>query len=104
MKETAQVLSWVGGFARIIVGYVFLFRGNVKTDPAWGPGVTVVTPFHLGIWILWDIYVAMLFLILLWRDRAVKHGDKVISGVSTLLFASTIGGIFTLCIPKTDLW
>ena len=104
MRIAASILSWLGGLAMVIVGYSFLIRGHVVTHTYPGGSYTEVVPFHGGLFVLWGCYLAFLLIILLWRQHAVAHGHKVVSGVFTLLFVSPIGGILTLCISKKDLW
>lgn len=105
IKTMASILSWLGGLAVVVVGYAFLIRGRVVTHMnADGSTSTQIVPFHGRVFVLWACYLAFLLLVLLWRQRAVAHGHKYISGTCTLLFVSPIGGLLTLLIPEKDLW
>ena len=107
MKTAASVFSWLGGIATTIIGFVNLLLGQItyyqKCDYSrcWIEESRTATPVWM--WVLWIIFLIVRIIILIWRQIAVESGKKVACGVCTLLFASLIGGILTLCIPQDQL-
>ena len=95
MKVTASVFSWLGGFIGTLVEFICLLQ-------YYNYNIYFYYNFD-WIWIVFTIVVLFRLLILIWREIAVKAGNKVGCGVCTLLFASIIGGILTLCIPDSEL-
>ena len=108
MKTAASVFSWLGGIATTIFGFVYLSKGQTVTyqqcNYYYGcSNYTQKVPYPTWMWVLWVIFVIVRLIILIWRQVAVENGNKVGCGVCTLLFASLIGGILTLCIPEDQL-
>ncbi len=88
MKTAASIFSWLGGLITAIIIWA-------NFAPLFNYG-----PYY---WIPL-IYTIIELLILIWRESAVSKGNKVGCGVFTLIFASVIGGILTLCIPDSQLY
>ena len=109
MKTVASVFSWLGGIATTIFGFVYLSQGQVVTYTTYNYyyGYSQYTdriPYPTWVWVLWVIFVIVRLIILIWRQTATSNGKKIGCGVCTLLFASVIGGILTLCIPENELY
>lgn len=108
MRTAASVFSWLGGIATTIFGFFYLSKGQTVTYTTYniyyGYSLsTKTTPYPTWLWVLWVIFVIVRLIILIWRQVAVGNGNKVGCGICTLLFASVIGGILTLCIPEDQL-
>ena len=108
MRTAASVFSWLGGIATTIFGFVYLSKGQTVTYTTYNyyygySQSTQTVPYPAWLWVLWVIFVIVRLIILIWRQVAVENGNKVGCGVCTLLFASVIGGILTLCIPEDQL-
>ena len=88
MKGAASFFSWFGGLITAILLWV-------NFAPLFSYGAYYWIPL---------IYTIVEILILIWREVAVSHGNKVGCGVFTLIFASLIGGILTLCISDNQLY
>ena len=88
MRTCASIFSWIGGIATSLIEF-FSLVGLARESPGIG-------------WVIFFLIVFNL-VILIWRQAAVSSGKKVASGVFTLLFASLVGGILTLCIPEDQL-
>lgn len=97
MKKAASVFSWLGGLFTVVISFIFFIRGY-KVE-------------HLGyyeayppyVWIIWGIYIVVMLAVLVWRQFSVEFGHKIACGILTIVFVSKIGGILTLCIPKSQL-
>lgn len=108
MRTAASVFSWLGGIATTIFGFIYLSQGQTATyqqcNYYYGCSTyTQKVAYPTWVWVLWVIFVIIRLIILIWRQVAVENGNKVGCGVCTLLFASLIGGILTLCIPEDQL-
>ena len=57
----------------------------------------------VGYWIVWVVLVGLAIGALVYRYNALEDEKKVESGIVTMIFASFVGGILTLCIPEDDL-
>lgn len=109
MKTAASIFSWLGGIATTILVFVNLSKGvEVVTtyyNPYYGYYNQVSNqPYPSYVWILAVIFAIVRLIILIWRQSATNNGKKIACGVCTLLFASLLGGIFTLCIPEDQLY
>lgn len=109
MKVAASIFSWIGGILTTIIGFITLSRGYeviVTTYNYYGyyNSYTQRVPYPTWVWVLWILFAIFRLIILIWRQYATSNGKKVGCGVCTLLFASVIGGILTLCIPDYDLY
>ena len=98
MKIAASIVSWVGGVGTIIFGLIFILMGFVD------PYTSERLAYPSWVWAFWLIDVVAVIAILLWRQYATSHGSKIACGICTMIFASLIGGILTLCIPEYDLY
>lgn len=111
MRIVSSIFSWIGGVATMIVGFVRLSIGYeadviyyvdglypVKT------GATKIKPYDTWVWILWFVYLGGMLAILVWREISTRQGSKILFGILTLIFASLVGGILTLCIPDSELF
>ena len=111
MVTAASIFSWLGGIITTFIGFVNVARGfDVPVTyyhcNGYGCSYSTGTQHQASpawLWVLWIIFVIVRFIILLWRQSSVANGRKVACGVCTLLFASLIGGILTLCIPEDEL-
>lgn len=112
MRTAASIFSWLGGIVTTIIGFVTLSQGqtvavtNTYYNPYYGYSSSTTTqqvPYDTWVWVLWVVFIIVRLIILIWRQSAVANGKKVGCGVCTLLFASLIGGILTLCIPEDQL-
>lgn len=107
MRTAASIFSWLGGIATTIFGFVFLSRGQTVTQTQCNyygcHTYSENVPYPGWLWALWVIFLILRLIILIWRQIAVGNGNKVGCGVCTLIFASVIGGILTLCIPEDQL-
>lgn len=108
MRTAASVFSWLGGIVTTIFGFVYLSKGQTVTYTTYNiyygySQSTKTAPYPTWLWVLWAIFVIVRLIILIWRQVAVGNGNKVGCGICTLLFASVIGGILTLCIPEDQL-
>lgn len=108
MKTAASIFSWLGGIATTIYAFVMLSQGQIVTKyyyNYYGGGYyqTERVPFPTWVWVLAIIFAVIRLIILIWRQKSVEEGNKVGCGVCTLIFASVIGGILTLCIPEDQL-
>ena len=104
MKVAASIFSWLGGLVTTIYGFYYLSQGTTVTVQHYSYyyGYTYTTeqvPYPSWVWVLWVVFLIIRLIILIWRESAVKNGNKIGCVVCTLLFASLIGGILTLCIP-----
>ncbi len=88
MKVAAAVLSWIGGALTIAILWVNI-SPLFDIDTAW-----LVLPLLLTL-----ITIA----VLIYRQWATNHGSKILAGILTIIFCGLLGGIFTLCIPESDL-
>ena len=109
MKTAASFFSWFGGIVTTIFGFITLSQGQDITvynyNPYTGYSTSVQkVPYDSWVWVLWVVFLIVRLLILIWRQYAVSNGSKVACGIFTLLFASLIGGILTLCIPEDQLY
>ena len=88
MKIAAAVLSWIGGALTIALLWInFAMLIGVE-----------------ALWLLIPLFMTIVTLVvLIYRQWAVSHGTKVLAGVLTIIFCGLLGGIFTLCIPESDL-
>jgi hypothetical protein len=111
MKTAASIFSWLGGIATTIYAIVTVAKGIdvpviYQTCGYYGCTSTIGVQ-HLGspgwLWFLLIFSIIVRLIILIWRQYATSNGKKVGCGICTLLFASTIGGILTLCIPESEL-
>lgn len=103
MKVAASIFSWLGGLVTTIYGFYYLSQGTTVTVQHYSyySGYTYTTeqvPYPSWVWALWVIFIFIRLIILIWREVAVSNGHKIGCGVFTLLFASLLGGILTLCI------
>ena len=107
MKTAASIFSWLGGLVTTIIGFVYLSLGQTATYLHCNyyscSNYTQKIAYPAWMWVLWVIFIIVRLIILIWRQIAVGNGNKVGCGVCTLLFASLIGGILTLCIPEDQL-
>ena len=108
MRTAASIFSWLGGIATTIFGFVYLSKGQTVTYTTYNyyygySQSTQTVPYDTWVWVLWVVFIFVRLIILIWRQCAVASGKKVGCGVCTLLFASLIGGILTLCIPEDQL-
>lgn len=109
MRTAASIFSWLGGIATTIYGFVYLSQGQTVTYTTYNyyygySQHTEKVPYPTWLWVLWVIFIIVRLIILIWRQTATSNGKKVGCGVCTLLFASLIGGILTLCIPERELY
>ena len=95
MKTAASIVSWIGGIITMIINFIYLNSPTVKNLLSNNTGL---------IFCIVVIDITIILTILIWRQRAVNDGKKVACGVCTIIFASVIGGILTLCIPKSELY
>ena len=111
MKIAASITSWLGGVVTAGVGFVRLSMGH-ETDVLYyvdglypvKTGTTKMVSYDTWVWVLWFIYLGGMLAILILREISVRRGSKVLFGVLTLIFASLVGGILTLCIPDSELF
>lgn len=89
MKTAASVFSWIGGLLTAVIYWVSFGILASQSNTAF-----LIIP---------ALYTIVDLVILIWRQVAVEDGNKVGSGVFTLIFCSTVGGILTLCIPESQL-
>lgn len=94
MKTCATVFSWLGGAIGSIAGLINIIQ-TAQSETPYLPAISL--------WIIWGISLVVRIAVLIWRQISVNNGKKVACGVCTLLFASLIGGILTLCIPQDQL-
>lgn len=111
MRTAASIFSWLGGIITTIIAFVNVGQG-VKTAVTYlyfngydysYQMVIVRQPSPGWLWFLVILFTIVRLIILIWRQNAVANGKKVGCGVCTLLLASVIGGILTLCIPEDQL-
>ena len=96
MKHAAAILTWLGYAATVAVVIVNLSidfdkRGRViaKDTPAW-------------VWVLAVIFLVIGLLVVIFREVQVRRRNYILPGVLTIVFASVIGGILTILIPKSE--
>lgn len=94
MKICATVFSWLGGAIGTIFGLVNIIQ-SIQSGNPYLPAI--------WLWIIWGLSLVVRIIILIWRQISVNNGKKIACGVCTLIFASLIGGILTLCIPQNQL-
>lgn len=110
MKIAASILSWLGGIAGLIIDAYNLYQGyfefSTTTTNRYGQVVTetVLIPIPDWVWIVFGVFAILRIGLLIYREISVYRGNKVLCGVLTLIFASVIGGILTLCIPQEQLY
>ena len=111
MRIVSSIFSWIGGVVTIIVGFVRLSIGHEVDDIYYidglypvKTGATKIVPYDTWVWVLWFIYLGGMLAVLILREISVRRGSKVLFGVLTLIFASLVGGILTLCIPDSELF
>lgn len=113
MKTAASIFSWLGGIATTIYGIVTVAKGidvpvTYQSCGYYGGCTYYTTVQHQNspgwLWFLLIFFIILRLIILIWRQCATSNGKKVGCGVCTLLFASIIGGILTLCIPEKELY
>ena len=86
MKAASNVMSWFGGLLQMAIAWIWAF--NLPKE-GWLFAIAL-------------IYTVAGFLILTARQMNVSEGKNIVAwGVITLLFISVLGGIFTLCIPRS---
>lgn len=91
IRTLASIFSWIGGIITAIIVWVyFAFIISVFEMP------NLFYAIPIG-------YSIIDFIILVWRETEVSSGRKTAAGVLTLIFCSLIGGIFTICIPDSQL-
>ena len=88
MKVAAAVLSWIGGILTIIIMW-----------SSFGP----LLGYELAFLAIPLVFTFITIAVLIYRQWATNHGSKVLAGVLTIIFCGLLGGIFTLCIPESDL-
>ena len=111
MRTAASIFSWLGGIVTTIIAYVNVAKGidvpvTYQYYNGWSYSYQTVNQHQASpgwLWALLIIFAIVRLIILIWRQSAVANGKKVGCGVCTLLFASILGGIFTLCIPEDQL-
>ena len=110
MKVAACILSWVGAALTTFVELFSLFSGATimyqKLDPYTLKYVTVSEhiDFPIWAWVVWFVLLAARLAVLFYREVSIYYCRKVKCGVLTIIFASILGGIFTLCIPEYSLY
>ncbi len=113
MKIAASIFSWVGGALTTILAFILAIKGIPSYEQFCsysGPNVyschyeIVFNASPVWLWVYVIIATLGRIAILIWRQYATSNGKKVACGVCTLIFASLIGGILTLCIPEEDLY
>ena len=109
MKTASTILSWIGGILTTVIGLTFLSIGRTSTThyhSYYGDDYTLTeqVPYPVWIWLLYLANVVARIIILIWRQYSISNGRKIACGICTILFASVLGGIFTLCIPEKDLY
>ena len=111
MKTAASVLSWLVGILTTGLEFFILLRGIgvVRTLYDYYGGhrgyYTEIERFAYPGWVwgIWLVLVIIRVAVLIWRQIAVEDGKKIACGICTIIFASAIGGILTLCIPNDQL-
>ena len=108
MKKAASIVSWIGGIITILFTLIIIGRGYnvVKIVPTmYGYRREIIHhAFPLWVWIITILFIIADIIVLFYRESAVMNGNKVLAGVLTIIFASKLGGIFTLCIPENELY
>lgn len=115
-KRLAAFFSWFGGVIFIFGGLTYLLVGQYQiktTETCYNTGWILVPcqqttdyqhfEYPLWMWLIFGIVSAIIVVALIIRDILVVNGKKIVAGIITILFASVIGGIFTLLIPKNQL-
>ena len=111
MKKTASIVSWITGCLTIFTFLLILAKGHSVSHitcvvPSISSTCQVVVekvPYEPWMWVVWGVFSAVAIGVLIWREIAVRRGEKTICGILTIIFASIPGGILTLCIPLDDL-
>ena len=88
MKIAAAVLSWIGGVLTIVIMW-----------SSFGP----LLGYELAFLAIPLVFTFITIAVLIYRQWATNHGSKVLAGILTIIFCGLLGGIFTLCIPESDL-
>lgn len=108
MKIAASIVSWIGGVITTIVGVFTIQAGydvTVYHNSMYGRYSTIEhRDYPDWIWIIWGVMIAIRIGVLIYRERQVYLGFKTKCGILTILFASLLGGILTLCIPEHILY
>ena len=91
MKTAAAVFSWLGGIVTVIYTWVMV-------------AIYAASLSMPALYVIPIVQTIIVLVVLIWRQVSVENGNKVGCGVCTLLFASLIGGILTLCIPDSQLY
>ena len=98
MKKAASIVTLINAILIIvtteILSFILPFLIRYEISKA----------FQIAWMIVWHLYILFMIFILLWRRHSVENGNNIACGIVTLLFVSTIGGILTLCIPKSQLY
>ena len=84
MRVVATIFSWIEGALRCIV-FLIVALFVQKIDLAY-----VIA------------YAILVFIVLVVRQVLANKGKTLVPGIITILVASFLGGIFTLCIPSND--
>ena len=109
MKIAASIFSWIGGTITTIFAFVYLSQGYTATRCyysyyGYSNCYPEQVPYPAWLWVLCIVFAILRLILLIWRQYSVSQGKKVACGVLTLIFASVIGGILTLCIPEYQLY
>lgn len=113
MKTAASIFSWLGGIVTTIIAFITVAKGIdvpvvvTQCNGYYGCSSYTTTQHQASpgwLWFLLIFFAIVRLIILIWRQYATSNGKKVGCGVCTLIFASIIGGILTLCIPEDQLY
>ena len=93
MKVASSILSWIGGLLTIAAMWVcyILFAVLAKFYDLTAYAMILLIPFIVD--------TTFILAILIVRQCVMGKKAQIPFGILTLIFASLLGGIFTLCIP-----
>lgn len=108
MRKASTIFTWIGVVLQTVLYLVRGWLGFIPTTSTVYTGyyyrteTTWSTP--MWAWILIIFLIVISIVVAICREISLRRGNKVLVGVLTIIFASKVGGVLTLCIPEHQLY
>lgn len=106
MRTLSTIFSWAGTALDTIFGFIIL---EVYKMNLWYYAkyyfyyIGNMNDFAILIRVVFWSFTVLSFIVLIIREISLSKGHKVVVGILTIIFASQLGGMFTLLIPEEQL-